>query len=217
MNYPLLHDLIQLSHEFETARSENYTADTNGFRKWLVDNACNNELELDLQWDRKEEGRTAESVINTLVVHLNRYGKSYSKAVIVGSKFASQDDFVYLINLKAHGEMTKMELIKLNKQEKPIGIQVINRLIAKNLVQQEDSQLDKRSKVLKITAIGLLALEESMPKIRKASKIVTGNLTSSEKTQLIALLQKLDNFHAPIYLKNIAPDRLLDVAGSLQA
>jgi hypothetical protein len=60
---------------------------------------------------RKME-RTPESAISTLLVHLNRYAKTYSKSAIMDSEFSTQEDFIYLINLKAFGEMTKMALIK---------------------------------------------------------------------------------------------------------
>jgi hypothetical protein len=61
---------------------------------------------------KKENGRSPESVISTLLVHMNRYAKTYSKSAIAGSGFNTQEEFIYLINLKAFGSMTKMELIK---------------------------------------------------------------------------------------------------------
>src|SRR5690606_17739634 len=120
------------------------------------------------------------------------------------------EDFIYLINLKAFGEMTKTDLIKKNVHEKPVGMQVINRLIAKGWVNQAASEIDKRSKVLKITEKGILALETQMDKIRKATEIVTGDITKNERMELIRLLNKLNDFHKPIYDKNIEPEYLLE-------
>lgn len=108
--------------------------------------------------------------------------------------------------------MTKTELIKKNLQEKPVGMQTINRLVGQGWIQQHDSVTDKRSKIISITAKGLTALEEIIGKIRQASKIVTGNLSTTEKMQMIKLLQKLDHFHQAIYDKNIAPAELVDTA-----
>jgi hypothetical protein len=42
-----------------------------------------------------------------LLVHMNRYAKTYSKSAIAGSGFNTQEEFIYLINLKAFGSMTK--------------------------------------------------------------------------------------------------------------
>ena len=105
--------------------------------------------------------------------------------------------------------MTKMELIKKNVQEKPAGMQIINRLIAQKWVAQKDSKTDKRSKVISITDKGLKALDAQMDKIRQATSIVTGDLTYNEKMELIRLLNKLNDFHQPIYDKNIEPENLL--------
>ena len=108
--------------------------------------------------------------------------------------------------------MTKTELIKKNLQDKPVGMQIINRLIGQGWIQQHDSSEDKRSKIISITTKGIEALEDIMEKIRQASQIVTGNLSETEKMELIKLLQKLDRFHQDIYDKNIAPDQLIHVA-----
>ncbi|WP_118196508.1 MarR family winged helix-turn-helix transcriptional regulator [Albibacterium indicum] len=210
MKYDILKNVVDLLEEFEAENllEKTYPNDIEGFKKWITVNYKNDNI-IEPNWEGKENGRSAESVINTLIVHMNRYAKSYSKSAIFGSDFSSQEDFIYLINLKAFGEMTKMDLIKKNVHEKPAGMQIINRLIAQGWVNQTDSEVDKRSKVLKISNKGLEALENQMDKIRKATEIVTGNLTRNEKMELIRLLNKLNDFHQTIYDKNIGPEFLL--------
>jgi len=212
MKYDILKNVVNLLEEFEAdiLQGRTYPNDIEGFKRWIVANYKGEEKNIEPNWDGKEKGRSAESVINTLIVHINRYAKSYSKSAIFGSDFSTQEDFIYLINLKAFGEMTKMDLIKKNVHEKPAGMQVINRLIAQGWVDQTDSEIDKRSKVLKISNTGLKVLENQMDRIRKATEIVTGDLTRSEKMELIRLLNKLNDFHQPIYDKNIEPEHLLD-------
>src|SRR5690554_3404938 len=122
-------------------------------------------------WEGKDKGRSPESVINTLIVHMNRYARTYSKSAIYDSEFSTQEDFIYLINLKAFGAMTKTDLIKKNIQDKPVGMQIINRLIKQGWVQQLDSLTDKRSKIISITAQGSIALAQNMQKIRQATEI----------------------------------------------
>ncbi|MEN2436652.1 MarR family transcriptional regulator [Weeksellaceae bacterium A-14] len=211
MNYNLLKEVINLLEEFE-AEQKNFSKSENSiqdFKRWIVLKFNKETDPTEPDWEGKENGRSPESVISTLIVHMNRYAKSYSKSAIFGSDFSSQEDFIYLINLKAFGEMTKMDLIKKNVHEKPVGMQIINRLIAKGWIDQTDSETDKRSKVIKINAKGLGILEMQMDKIREATKIVTGDLTHSEKMELIRLLNKLNDFHQPIYNKNIDTERLL--------
>jgi len=210
MKYSLVKNTIDLLEEFE--HSSNYAAyssDLNGFKKWIVDNYADPAVLNEPSWEGKENGRSADSVISTMLVHMGRYGKSYSKSAIWNSEFATQEDFIYLINLKAFGKMTKMDLIKKNVQEKSVGMLIINRLMSKGWVVQEDSEIDKRSKIICITASGLQVLDDQMLKIRQATRIVSGNLTHAEKMELIRLLQKLSDFHRCIYDKNLESDQLL--------
>lgn len=212
MNYSLIKDILDLAQQFETENKQtNYFENSvGGFKKWISE--THKTYPNEPNWEGKEKGRSAESVINTLIVHLNRYAKSYSKSAIVGSEFSTQEDFIYLINLKAFGQMSKTDLIKKNVHEKPTGMQIINRLIGQGWIEQQDSKTDKRRKVITITQKGLTVLENQMDKIRQATAIVTGNLSQNEKIELIRLLNKLDDFHQGIYDKNIETENLLKEA-----
>ncbi|MCW2263948.1 MULTISPECIES: MarR family winged helix-turn-helix transcriptional regulator [Sphingobacterium] len=211
MKYDMVKNVFTLLEQFEleNALYIKYQSNIEGFKEWIAVNHNHGDKQNDLYWEGKENGRSASSVINTLIVHLNRYAKSYSKSAIFGSEFSTQEDFIYLINLKDFGEMIKMDLIKKNVHDKPAGMQIINRLITKGWVDQTNSEIDKRSKYLKINDKGLAVLEQQMEKIRQASEIVTGDLTDNEKMELIRLLNKLTEFHMPIYDKNIESEYLL--------
>jgi len=214
MTYDLIKNVINLVEEFENhnAQVKNYSNDIDGFKHWIIEAYEQDEiLKEEPDWEGKEQGRSPESVINTFIVHMNRYARNYSRAVIHDSDFSTQEDFIYLINLNAFGAMTKMELIKKNVQDKSSGNQIINRLIKLGFVDQKDSKVDKRSKIIDITEKGSEHLEQHMDKVRQATSIVTGNLTYHEKMQLIRLLTKLNEFHHPIYSKNIDPSELLEV------
>jgi len=212
MKYSLLKDIICSLEEYEDycKKTSVIDVDIESYKSWLL-----NEPAQNVTWKGKDTGRSMNSVINTLIVHLNRYAKSYSKSVLHNTEFVSQEDFIYLINLNAFGAMTKMELIKKNIHEKSPGMQIINRLIAKGWIDQIDDELDKRQKLISITTEGKNVLEENMKKIRNATDIVTGNLNESEKITLITLLQKLDTYHNPIYNANKKPEELLEYVNKL--
>jgi DNA-binding MarR family transcriptional regulator len=210
MDFKLIKDVIDLVEKFDTSiNSKSYSKDLSGFRRWIYDGEKENFVE-EPHWEGKENGRTPDSVISTLIVHMNRYAKTYSKSAIYNSKFATQEDFIYLINLKAFGAMTKTDLIKKNIQEKPVGMQIISRLIKQGWIEQSDSLEDKRSKIILITPEGIEALEQNMKKIKQATEIVTGDLSYTEKIELIKLLKKLEHFHQPIYAENLDPSQLID-------
>lgn len=213
MKYNLVKKAVDLVEEFELCNTDNnYSDNISGFKKWIADNCEHSFGSKTAEWEGKEFGRSAESVISTLLVHMNRFAKNYSKAAILGSEFSTQEDFIYLITLKAFGEMTKMDLIKKNVHEKPAGILIINRLMQKGWVVQKDSEIDKRSKIINITTEGLLVLDQQMEKIRMATTLVSGNLSEPEKMELIKLLTKLNEFHVSIYHKNTDLEKLLDEA-----
>lgn len=206
MSFSLIKEVIELLEQFESENKANsYPSDIDGFKMWISHNESQKENKdiNEPYWEGKEKGRSAESAINTMLVHLNRYAKTYSKSAISDSDFATQEDFIYLINLKAFGEMTKMELIKKNIQDKPVGMLIITRLLKQGWVEQTESDIDKRNKVLNITEKGMKALEAQMNKIRNATEIVSGDLTHHDKMQLIEILNKLNNFHYPIFCRNI--------------
>jgi len=205
MNYGIAKDIFDLLQQFETENSNDYySQDLHGFKQWICDNNNGTISDNDEPyWEGKESGRSPESAISTLLVHLNRYAKTYSKSAISDSDFATQEDFIYLINLKALGSMTKMELIKKNIHDKPVGMLIIARLLKHGWIEQTDSDADKRTKVISISEKGREALENQMVNIRKATEIVAGNLNYGEKMELIRILNKLDRFHYPIFSKNI--------------
>lgn len=194
--YNLLNDLLSLVKTYQNSGVD-AKGDLNSFLQWTKAAPDNQEVTKpkEPEWMGKTNGRSADSVINTSLVHLYRYAKIQAKAAIIGSLFSTPDEFIYLINLQSAGSMSKSALIKENIHDKPAGTLIIKRLLDKGLIQQNSSGLDKRSMILNITAKGKEELTKSMDKIRIASANVTGPLVLEEKMQLIALLQKLEDFH----------------------
>jgi MarR family transcriptional regulator, lower aerobic nicotinate degradation pathway regulator len=202
--YSLYRDLISLTEEFE----QDFPAEERNlgnFSAWLSQRIqANYEKDPEPDWEGKSNGRSAESIINTSLIHLYRYAKVYGKLAIAESPFSTIDDIVFLLNLLHLGSMTKTKLIEINVHEKSTGIQIINRLSAGGFVKEVINSKDRRSRDISITDKGKEMLELHMDKVRKASTIVVGDLTSREKSQLIRLLQKLEAFHK-IKIKDYLP------------
>ena len=147
MHYSIIKDVIELLEEFESENRIEYSSDIEGFLKWIVvkESYKNDNNPEEPHWEGKENGRSIESAICTAIVHLNRYAKTYSKSAISDSEFSTQEDFIYLINLKAFGSMSKIELIKKNIQDKSAGMLIITRLLKQGLIEQSESEIDKRN------------------------------------------------------------------------
>lgn len=213
MNFDLIKAVVELVQQFveQNEGKTIYSNDLQGFTEWINASHKAGSGSEDPDWIGKESGRSSDSIINTLLIRMGKYAKSYSRS-IGSSVFSSQDDFIYLISLKTMGAMTKMDLIRHNVHEKSPGILIINRLIRNGWAVQTVSPQDKRTKHIQITEKGLAVLEEHMDEIRKASRVVVGNLNHSEQMLLIAILSKLDEFHDSLYRKKLEYRDLLDDA-----
>ncbi len=196
MYYDLTAHLVGLIKIYEN-ESQPENPDVFKFGQWLNEYVKNNGQtnEIEPEWEGKSKGRSADSLINTSLVHLYRYAKLQSKIAIANTLFSTPDDFIYLINLVSFGSMTKTALIKINVHEKSAGIQIINRLILNGLVEQNETEIDKRNRIISITPKGSAVLAESIDNIRQASRNVTEPLSEQEKMDLIRLLKKLEDFH----------------------
>jgi DNA-binding MarR family transcriptional regulator len=196
MMYKLLNELVLLVAEFEKQVNPP-REDIHVFGQWLLsqNQVQSTEPEAEPEWIGKENGRTPDSVINTMLVHLYRYARLHAKLAIADSEFATPDELVYLLNLAAYGAMSKTALVRLNVHEKSAGIQILNRLISQELVEQIPGDADKRSKIITLTDKGREAMERSMGKFRKASADVTGNISEQEKMDLIRILTKMEAHH----------------------
>lgn len=196
MHYDLIKDLVGLVKLYEE-EAEHHNPDIHSFGQWLNEylKKTGGQEIAEPDWEGKSKGRSADSVINTALVHLSRYAKIQAKAAIENTSFSTPDDFIYLINLMAFGSMTKTALIKLNVHEKSAGIQIVNRLISNELVEQTTINSDKRNRMIHITSKGTQLLNENMQNIRIATKNVTEPLSYEEKMQLIRILSKLEIFH----------------------
>ena len=142
---------------------------------------------------------TVDSVLIKMIAYLYRYSRSYSKKMLEQSPLVRADYFAYLAVLNARGSMTKMELIDLNIHEKTTGIEIIKRLLKNGLVEQRHDEADKRSKRLSLTARGQCVLFATLPGMGQVATLTAGNLSESEKMQLLYLLNKLHLFHNGIY------------------
>ncbi|WP_316839447.1 MarR family winged helix-turn-helix transcriptional regulator [Pedobacter gandavensis] len=196
MYYDLITEVVGLIETYEKD-SEQQNPNIQSFSQWLNQHLKKtaSPVLVEPDWLGKSKGRSADSVINTSLVHLSRYAKLQAKVAIANTAFSTPDDFIYLISLVAFGSMTKTALIKLNVHEKSAGIQIINRLINTELVTQTTIDSDKRNRMIHITSKGTQLLNDSMQNIRAATKNVTEPLTHEEKMQLIRLLTKLEDFH----------------------
>jgi MarR family transcriptional regulator, lower aerobic nicotinate degradation pathway regulator len=212
MNYKLLMQLIEKLADYEQKTENLQESKIEDFAGWLLAevNAKNKfattkpilnaieEVNLEIN-----KNIPIESEISRLVAMMYRYAKIYIKKAIENSGLQTIDEFGYLAGTDMTGStgISKTDLIAINIHEKTTGTEILKRLLKEGLLRQEDSQEDKRSKLLFITDKGRETFFGVLGNMHKAGLLINGNLTSNEKETLLALLVKLRDFHHPIFLE----------------
>ncbi len=214
MNYQLIHELINQVADFQ---QESLHGDLNDFSAWLSQ-------KIEKQGEQQKRGieKLKERLQNSdfqnstddfkaqenysvlaLITYLYRYAKLYAKKALEEhqSVFVTFDELVYLITLYFNPQpLSKTQLIETNIHEKPTGMEIIKRLLKNKLIEQFDSQEDKRVKYLRVTEKGKAEFMKVFGTMRAITYLVSGNLTKEENYQLFQLLKKLHLFHNPIFL-----------------
>ena len=209
-SYNLVHQLLYLVEEFEK-ENKGKELGLSDFSGCLINHLSNSSqpvTNLDVRFGN-QEAKTQElayqidNAIGRLIVYMSRYAKSYIKKTLEGTPLQSQDDFTCLAILSTHENLSKSDLIKRNMQEKTSGAEVIRRLLAAGLVKQWDDMIDKRSVRISITESGKELLHRVLDDMNHVGKMITGNLSYSEKLEFHHLLQKLEAFHFKLHDEKI--------------
>lgn len=210
-SYQLIHELISLVEQLEQQNPERAVTmqDFAGFMVHTVGSSAQNGESAtrpghDVRFGKneitaQEQAFQLDNNIGQLFVYMSRYAKSYIKKALDDTPLLTAEDFTALAILLTHDNLSKSELIQYNLQEKTSGTEVIRRLLAAGLIRQWDDEKDKRSRQIAITDQGKQLLYTVFEDMNHVGKMISGNLTVSEKLTLRYLLQKLEDFHQQHY------------------
>lgn len=206
MNYSLIKQLIDLAEEFEQTAAGG-KGDVKDFMRWLREG------------DSPEKVGTTDhysddhipGLISKLLVYMHRYAKLYFKRALEQRPIQSMDEFGYMVSLLQYGPMNKTALIQLNIQEKPTGMEIINRLVKLGFIEETQDPGDKRSKLIQVSGAGQQMMGQLFSDMDKISRIILGDLLPREQYQLLEMLERLHCFHKPIFQDDFQQlDDLLD-------
>lgn len=206
MNYSLIKQLIDLAQEYEQSGSKG-NGDIKDFVRWLREG------------DSPESVKTTDhysddhvpGLISKLLVYMHRYAKLYFKRALEHRPIQSMDEFGYMVSLLQYGPMNKTALIQQNIQEKPTGMEIINRLVKLGFIEETADPADKRSKLIQVSGPGQKMMGELFGDMDKISRLILGDLLPREQYRLLEMLERLHGFHKPIFQDNLQQlDDLLD-------
>ncbi len=193
--YELTKVLVQLVGEFREAHPEG-PFDLPAFIAWAESRmeAPGDEVVLPIT------GFSIEAELAAYIGRLGRYSNTYIKTTLERLPFSTDMEFTFTAILDGVGEVGKTDLIRMMAFDRSSGMGVIRRLLEKGIIEEFPNPEDKRGKLLRLTEKGKQAVQLGYQKVPQAANLVSKNLSSKEKIQLLRLLKKLDDFHYPIYL-----------------
>jgi len=191
-DYLFIQSLLEKAREFRKSGGSPIMSE---FSAWLSEEYTHQEVNLPFLFP----GESVESAASKYIIYLYRYAKGYGKKLLKDTPLSSIDDVPYLLMLLFSGPSTKMELIQANVHEKTTGMEILNRLLRLGLVEQHFNLDDKRSRKLSISPEGQKLMQQLMKGMDSLSAIVSGNLASNERTSLLKILHKLNDFHHHVH------------------
>jgi DNA-binding MarR family transcriptional regulator len=223
MSYNKITELIQKWGEFENLYPNPKLSD---FGRWLssVDGkqktaevVLKRKEKYSSKWESYEEGLTHhhkikndEVQIGMLIGRLAKYGRMYAKKALQDLNL-NLDEFTFLAAIMHMDNPKKSDVIIVNLFEPTSGTEILRRLIKLNYVKEFANKEDKRSKQLKLTALGEKTIHKAFIEMTKVGTLVSANLNKEQKAEAIAIMNYLNDFHVNLYLnhKEDSVDELL--------
>lgn len=178
----------------QTAPAEHLTA-MDGF---VQDEATSESRTAELNRADVVPDRT-EARLGGLLGRMAKFAYFYSKKAMQPFDFKGPEDPIYLFVVFQMGAPKKSEVIYEMIAEFASGIDVINRLIRQELLEEFPDTQDRRSKRLRLTTKGLTMMRACYPVMNQVVDVAYSVLTVGEKAVLLQILDKLDRYHADHY------------------
>ncbi len=194
--YSHLKSLIDWAEKFENQLSDREQWNDKNFANWLSE-----EVNATIKEDTTLPEKTKTSVAMS-VYFMYKYALFYSRKIFKNSQIYSLDDFSFLASLLPDKKLKKADVIRKNIAEKSSGNEVLKRLLKQKLVKETNNPNDKRSKLLEITPEGFTQINDVRSQMYKMGALVEGDLSEQEKTTMLNILSKLNNYHRPLFEAN---------------
>ena len=133
--------------------------------------------------------------IGRYITRMNRFASIYAKDILKDLPYVSLNDFGFVALLHANQQLTKSALIKLVLMDKSPGMEIIKRLVSKNVMEEFDNPNDKRSKMLRLTDYGKEVVLLSYEKMSELSNSLLADLDKPTKFEILKILKYLDDYH----------------------
>lgn len=194
----LLTRLITEIEQLQKAKGRVITS-LEDFRVLLNEKAYIKDNPTTLFQKNEKQGCHLENEIAKQVILLGRFSKQVIRKGLAKFPQLANEEFTYLYRLMDEESLTKMQLVEKNAHEKQTGIEIIKRLIKNGLIEEFPDSHDKRTKRVKISALGKHIFNHSIDDVNRISRVLSAKLDDDKKKMLLSTLRELNEFHFTVY------------------
>ena len=124
-----------------------------------------------------------------IIGRLHQLNMHFSTMALENCQIKKMEEFSIMISVANMKSPKKSEVIFTNLFEMSSGIDIINRLLKKNLLKENVDTQDKRSKRLQVTQTGEIAIKEAMKVLLKNAEHLTHYLDAEDIELCINILK----------------------------
>ena len=186
----ILQELITFLEKYTQEKSSDPN-DLKEFILWLSSYIFDAAHSKDTNFDEN----TLNMELTFLLIMQNKHYKAYTKKALMNSEINTPDSYSFLYHLNFVDSFRKMELINIHLLEPPSGIEILKRLLKKELIEEFEDPDDKRAKRVRITLKGKNEIEQFDPLMQKVYERMASEMSLNEKLHVISYLKKLNDFH----------------------
>jgi len=136
---------------------------------------------------------TGEYVLEDQIGHLLRRAHQRASAIFQShmAEGLTPQQYAALVKIRDFGSVSQNQLGRAVAMDPATCQGVVQRLIAKRLVQRDDDPQDRRRSLLSVTALGNDIAEKLIPLGRKITAETLAPMTKDEQAVFLELLKKL--------------------------
>lgn len=187
------------------------------FKEGTIEEFCRHYLTT--QREKKEIGQNFKGVIPPQVdAYMSKLLGRIVQMLFIYSEIAirdvddlnSMEDFYFLNAVEHLKESRKTEIINYNFTELSSGVDIINRLLEKKLIEERIDPSDKRARLVKATTKGKKVLNKCYEKLIRSSEVMFWGLSQEDKKLCIQLLKEVEIKHSTLLpeMKKLSIDEI---------
>lgn len=141
----------------------------------------------------KAPGDAGEYVLEDQIGHLLRRAHQRASAIFQThmAEGLTPQQYAALIKIRDFGTVSQNQLGRAVATDPATCQGVVQRLVAKHLVQRRDDPRDRRRSLLSVTPLGEELAEKLIPLGRKITTETLAPMSKDEQAEFLALLKKL--------------------------